>query len=93
MLEGYLRKFRAEKGAVLQEKGSKSRFVYFPCGGSVAAFEVILGDGKVVETILIGREGAIGEDFQVMNTFPPSPPCAFFSQVISCERTSMRCRS
>ena len=34
--------------------------VYFPCGGSLVSFQVTNDDGKELETILVGREGAVG---------------------------------
>jgi len=34
--------------------------VYFPCGPSLASYLIANEDGRDVETILVGREGAIG---------------------------------
>jgi DNA-binding transcriptional regulator YhcF (GntR family) len=34
--------------------------VYFPCGPSLASYLVANEDGRDVETILVGREGAVG---------------------------------
>lgn len=45
---------------VLYEPGDSVRFVYFPCGRSLVSFVVPLQDGRAVETVLIGREGAVG---------------------------------
>ena len=59
-LAPYLKVVRGEKGAVLHEQGDNVCFTYFPCGGSIVAFEVMVTDGKTVETSLIGREGAVG---------------------------------
>jgi CRP-like cAMP-binding protein len=59
-LEPHLKTVRAEKGAVLHEQGADICFTYFPSGGSIAAFEVLVQEGKTVETTLIGREGAVG---------------------------------
>ncbi len=47
-------------GATLYEPGDQVRFVYFPCGPSMVSFMVLLEEGRVVETALIGREGAVG---------------------------------
>jgi CRP-like cAMP-binding protein len=47
-------------GEILYEPGDLVRFVYFPCGPSLASFMIPLPDGRGVETALIGREGAIG---------------------------------
>jgi biotin operon repressor len=38
-------------------------FAYFPCGGSIVSFEILLNDGKPVGTTLIGREGTVGGFF------------------------------
>ena len=59
-LAPYLKVVRAKKGAVLHEQGDNVCFTYFPCGGSIVAFEVMVTDGKAVEASLIGREGAVG---------------------------------
>ncbi len=50
----------ADKGTILHEQGAEVTFAYFPCGPAMASFQVLLPDGKSVETGLIGREGAVG---------------------------------
>lgn len=40
--------------------GDNVETVFFPCGASLASFLITTEDGRDVETILIGREGAIG---------------------------------
>jgi hypothetical protein len=47
-------------GDVLVEPGETVRHVYFPCGSSLISYLVVFGDGRAVETALIGREGAAG---------------------------------
>lgn len=47
-------------GDVLHEPGDSVRYVYFPCGGSMISYFVPLDDGRVIETAVIGREGAAG---------------------------------
>ena len=37
-----------------------SQIVHFPCGPSLATYMVTNEDGRDVETILVGREGAVG---------------------------------
>ncbi|MBI1252273.1 MAG: helix-turn-helix domain-containing protein [Alphaproteobacteria bacterium] len=49
-----------EEGAVLFEPGDAVDYTYFPCGRSAASLRVVFPDGDVVETCLIGREGAVG---------------------------------
>jgi CRP-like cAMP-binding protein len=50
---------RLERGRVLYEPGDDIHHVYFPHGGliSVAA---VMPEGEIVETMTLGREGAIG---------------------------------
>jgi CRP-like cAMP-binding protein len=47
-------------GRLLYEPGESVDYCYFPCGGAVASFFVLLEDGVVVETLMVGREGALG---------------------------------
>ncbi|GGK42771.1 Crp/Fnr family transcriptional regulator [Salinarimonas ramus] len=48
------------RDAILYEPGDHVAYAYFPCGQSLASFLVPLPDGRAVETVLIGREGAVG---------------------------------
>jgi hypothetical protein len=50
----------AEAGDLLYNPGDAVEVVHFPCGPSLASFMVPNEDGRDVETILIGREGAVG---------------------------------
>ena len=47
-------------GRVLYEPGDVVNYAYFPCGGAIVSYRVVLADGRGVETALIGREGAVG---------------------------------
>lgn len=47
-------------GAVIYDMGESVNATYFPCGASMAAFLVDMEDGRVAETGLVGREGAVG---------------------------------
>lgn len=49
-----------ESGDVLYEPGDMVEHVYFPIGGAIASFFVPLESGVAVETVMIGREGALG---------------------------------
>src|SRR5258707_291889 len=51
-----------EAGAkdLLYSPGDNVEIVHFPCGPSLATFLVANEDGRDVETILVGREGAVG---------------------------------
>jgi hypothetical protein len=59
-LEPCLRVIRVKRGNILHERGADICCTYFPCGGSIVAFDVLVGDGRLVQTTLIGREGAVG---------------------------------
>ena len=45
---------------LLYNPGDNVDMVHFPCGPSLATFLVTSEDGRDVETILVGREGAVG---------------------------------
>jgi hypothetical protein len=45
---------------LLYSPGDNVEIVHFPCGPSLASYLVPNEDGRDVETILIGREGAVG---------------------------------
>lgn len=49
-----------EAGDLLFSPGDDVHTVHFPCGPSLASFMVPNEDGRDVETILVGREGAVG---------------------------------
>src|SRR5580704_10351140 len=50
----------AEARELLYNPGDDVEVVHFPCGPSLASFLVTNEDGRDVETILVGREGAVG---------------------------------
>jgi DNA-binding transcriptional regulator YhcF (GntR family) len=50
----------AGAGEVLYSPGDDVEIVHFPCGPSLVSYMVPNEDGRDVETILIGREGAVG---------------------------------
>src|SRR6201991_1732810 len=45
---------------LLYNPGDDVEIVHFPCGPGLASFMVANEDGRDVETILVGREGAVG---------------------------------
>src|ERR1700728_435960 len=47
-------------GDLLYNPGDDVEIVHFPCGPSLATYMVPNEDGRDVETILVGREGAVG---------------------------------
>jgi Crp-like helix-turn-helix protein len=50
----------AKAGELLYNPGDDVEVVHFPCGPSLASYLVANEDGRNVETILVGREGAVG---------------------------------
>ena len=60
MLAGDLAPWTGESGTVLYAPGDPVKWVFFPCGPSLVSYRVMLEDGRGVETILVGREGAVG---------------------------------
>ncbi|HZV05089.1 MAG TPA: Crp/Fnr family transcriptional regulator [Gemmataceae bacterium] len=51
----------------LYNSGDRIATVYFPCGSSLVSHLLVLEDGRAVETLLVGREGAAG---QIMGPHP-----------------------
>lgn len=60
LFERHVEWFGAKPSQVLYSPGDSVGTVYFPCGPSVASYRVVTEDGLEVETVLVGREGAIG---------------------------------
>lgn len=50
----------ADAGELLYSPGDDVQTVHFPCGPSLVSYMVPNEDGRNVETILVGREGAVG---------------------------------
>ena len=60
LLSPHLEFTERQAGELLYKPGDNVGTVYFPGGPSLASFLVTNADGNDVETILIGREGAVG---------------------------------
>ena len=60
LLEPHLAHEESPAGDLLYNPGDNVDTVHFPCGQSLASFMVPNEDGRDVETILVGREGAVG---------------------------------
>ncbi len=60
LLLPHLRQKAVGKGMVLCEPGDPVEYAYFPCGPTLISFMVFLEDGRGIETVVIGREGAAG---------------------------------
>jgi CRP-like cAMP-binding protein len=60
LLGPYLKEQHFQAGTVLYEAGDNVETVYFPTGPTLISYAVELADGRTVETLLVGREGAVG---------------------------------
>jgi hypothetical protein len=60
LIKPHLAHEAAEDGNLLYNPGDNVDTVHFPCGPALASFMVPNEDGRDVETILVGREGAVG---------------------------------
>jgi DNA-binding transcriptional regulator YhcF (GntR family) len=60
LIAPHLTQEEADAGELLYNPGDDVGTVHFPCGPSLASFLVTNEDGRDVETILVGREGAVG---------------------------------
>lgn len=50
----------AKPNELIYNPGDNVEIIHFPCGSSLASYLVHNEDGRDVETILVGREGAVG---------------------------------
>jgi len=60
ILAPHLAHEEAQPGDLLYNPGDGVEIVHFPCGPALASYLVPNEDGRDVETILVGREGAVG---------------------------------
>ena len=60
LIAPHLAHAEAEANELLYNPGDDVDTVHFPCGASLASYLVANEDGRDVETILVGREGAVG---------------------------------
>jgi hypothetical protein len=60
LIETSLSAAKCAPNDLLYNPGQHVETVYFPCGASLVSYVVPNEDGRDVETILIGREGAVG---------------------------------
>jgi hypothetical protein len=56
----YLTEDQASPNDLLYSPGDDVQIVHFPCGPALTSYLVPSEDGRDVETILVGREGAVG---------------------------------
>jgi CRP-like cAMP-binding protein len=60
MIEPHLKECRFDNGAILYDPGDEVEFCYFPRHSAVGSYFVMLESGVSVETVMVGREGALG---------------------------------
>ena len=60
MLKPHFRVLTARSNTILYDPGQTVQTVYFPCGRTLVSFLVSTEDGGAVESLLVGREGAVG---------------------------------
>lgn len=60
LFERYCTNGWMKAGSVIYQPGDNVEFCYLPTGSALCSFFVELDDGTAVETILVGREGALG---------------------------------
>jgi DNA-binding transcriptional regulator YhcF (GntR family) len=59
-IEPHLSQVTAAANELLYSPGDDVDVVHFPCGPALATYLVANEDGRDVETVLVGREGAVG---------------------------------
>ena len=60
LIEPHLAQVQSRTNDLLYNPGANVETVYFPCGPCLVSYVVPNEDGRDVETILVGREGAVG---------------------------------
>jgi CRP-like cAMP-binding protein len=60
LLEPRLGECRLKAGDIIYNPGDSVDYCYFPTEGAMCSYFVEMEDGTAVETILVGREGALG---------------------------------
>lgn len=60
LIAPHLAEEQTESNTLLYNPGDDVDTVHFPCGPSLVSYLVANEDGRDVETILVGREGAVG---------------------------------
>ncbi len=60
LIDPHLAQVQTRANDLLYNPGANVETVYFPCGPCLVSYVVPSEDGRDVETILVGREGAVG---------------------------------
>ena len=60
LLAPYLERVELAANKILYHPGEDVQTVFFPCDASSASFIITIEDGRDVQTVLVGHEGAVG---------------------------------
>ncbi|MBR1086739.1 Crp/Fnr family transcriptional regulator [Bradyrhizobium manausense] len=60
LLAAHFQSIDLAAGHILHHAGDSISVVHFPCGQAIASFAVAVEDDREVESLLVGREGAVG---------------------------------
>lgn len=60
LIAAHLEPAERQAGDLLYKPRDNVATIYFPCGPSLVSYLVVNADGNDVETVLVGREGAVG---------------------------------
>lgn len=60
LLKPHMNECHLDAGDTIYEPGEIVRYAYFPRDAALAVFLVLMENGEVVETTMVGREGALG---------------------------------
>lgn len=60
LLAPYLDKADLREGQVLYSPGDQVEMIHFPCGPSLVSFVVVMEDGREIDAVQIGSDGAVG---------------------------------
>jgi Crp-like helix-turn-helix domain len=60
LILGHLKPVHKPPDEVIYDHGMNVGVVYFPCNVTLASFVVSIEDGSTIETLIVGREGAVG---------------------------------
>lgn len=60
LLRPHIRPYQSAVNIILYDHGQNVETVYFPCRTTLVSFMIATEDGTIVETMMVGREGAVG---------------------------------
>jgi hypothetical protein len=60
LIAGHIKHVHKPPNEVIYDHGTNVGVVYFPCHATLVSFVVSIEDGTTIETLIVGREGAVG---------------------------------